>query len=196
MLTKDKFAHASLPVLALLMLSGCESGPQVRSVSEPGANLASYHTYSFAAQPGTNRGGNVTPLTTFFESAIAREMNVRGYLQVPSGGDLLVNFNARVTEKADIQSTPGVGPYGYGYYGYRGGLYSGPEVQTVRYKVGTANIDVVDAKRKVVVWEGIAEQELTGEIMQNPQPAIDNVVAKMFTQFPGRAAPSGAAPSG
>ena len=86
--------------------------------------------------------------------------------------------------------------YGYGYYGYRGGLYSGPEVQTVRYKVGTANIDVVDAKRKVVVWEGIAEQELTGEIMQNPQPAIDNVVAKMFTQFPGRAAPSGAAPSG
>ena len=97
----------ALGVLALLMLSGCESGPQVRSVSEPGANLASYHTYSFAAQPGTNRGGNVTPLTTFFESAIAREMNVRGYLQVPSGGDLLVNFNAKVTEKTDIQSTPG-----------------------------------------------------------------------------------------
>jgi hypothetical protein len=24
--------------------------------------------------------------------------------------------------------------------------------------------------------------------MQNPQPAIDNVVTKMFTQFPGRAA--------
>ena len=190
MLTKDTFAHPSLPVLALLMLSGCESGPQVRSVSEPGANLASYHTYSFAAQPGTNRGGNVTPLTTFFESAIAREMNVRGYLQVPSGGDLLVNFNARVTEKADIQSTPGVGPYGYGYYGYRGGLYSGPEVQTVRYKVGTANIDVVDAKRKVVGWEGVIERELNDDVMRNPQVAIDNAVAKMFAQFPGRAAAS------
>ena len=85
------------------------------------------------------------------------------------------------------QSTPGPGPY-YGYYGYRGGLYAGPEVQTVRYKVGTANIDVVDAKRKVVVWEGIAEQELSDQVMQNPQPAIDNVVTKMFTQFPGRAA--------
>jgi hypothetical protein len=24
--------------------------------------------------------------------------------------------------------------------------------------------------------------------MQNPQPAIDNVVTKMFAQFPGRAA--------
>ena len=182
-------AWLSLIALAAVMLAGCETGPQIRSVSEPGANLASYRTYSFVAQPGTNRGGNVTPLTTFFQTAITREMNARGFQHVESGGDLLINFNARVSEKADIQSTPGPGPYyGYGYYGYRGGMYAGPEVQTVRYKVGTANIDVVDAKRKVVVWEGIAEQELTDQVMQNPQPAIDNVVTKMFAQFPGRAA--------
>ena len=189
MLTKDSCARLSFIAVAALLLAGCETGPQVRSVTEPGANLSIYHTFSFVANPGTNRGGNVTPLTTFFETAITREMNARGFQHVESGGDLLINFNARVSEKADIQSTPGPGPYyGYGYYGYRGGMYAGPEVQTVRYKVGTANIDVVDAKRKVVVWEGIAEQELTDQVMQNPQPAIDNVVTKMFAQFPGRAA--------
>jgi hypothetical protein len=191
MMTKATCASVSGFALAALLLAGCETGPQVRSVSEPGANLSSYRTYSFAAQPGTNRAGNITPLTTFFETAITREMNARGYQQVESGGDLLVNFNATVTEKADIQSTPGPGPYyGYGYYGYRGGLYSGPEVQTVRYKVGTANIDVVDTKRKVVVWEGISEQELTSEVMKNPEGAVANAVAKMFAQFPGRAAAS------
>ena len=191
MKTKDTCARLSLIAIAAVVVAGCETGAQVRSVSEPGANLASYRTYSFAAQPGTNRGGNVTPLTTFFETAITREMNARGYQQVESGGDLMINFNARVTEKADIQSTPGAGPYyGYGYYGYRGGLYAGPEVQTVRYKVGTANIDVVDAKRKVVVWEGIAEQELTSDVMQNPEAAVSAAVTKMFTQFPGRAAAS------
>jgi hypothetical protein len=191
MMTKDTWARLSGIALAALMLTACETGPQIRSVSEPGANLSAYRTYSFAANPGTNRNGNVTPLTTFFETAITREMTARGFQHVDSGGDLLVNFNARVSEKADIQSTPGPGPYyGYGYYGYRGGMYAGPEVQTVRYKVGTANIDVVDAKRKVVVWEGIAEQELSDQIMQNPQPAIDNVVTKMFAQFPGRAAAS------
>ena len=191
MMIKDTSARLSFIALAALLLAGCETGPQVRSVAEPGANLSVYHTYSFVAEPGTNRGGNVTPLTTFFESAITREMNARGFQRVESGGDLLVNFNARVTEKADIQSTPGPGPYyGYGYYGYRGSLYAGPEVQTVRYKVGTANVDVVDAKRKVVVWEGIAEQELTDQVMQNPQPAVDNAVTKMFAQFPGRAAGS------
>ena len=188
MITKDTCARLGLLALAALSLAACETGPQVRSVTEPGANLSAYRTYSFVAQPGTNRGGNTTPLTTFFETAITREMSARGYQQVDANGDLMVNFNAHVSEKADIQSTPGP-TYGYGYYGYRGGMYMGPEVQTVRYKVGTANIDVVDAKRKVVVWEGIAERELSDDIMRNPQPAIDNTVAKMFAQFPGRAAP-------
>jgi hypothetical protein len=188
MIIHDTRTRLGLLTIAALLLAGCETGPQVRSVTEPGANLAAYHTYSFAAQPGTNRGGNVTPLTTFFQTAIAREMSARGYQQVDNGGELLVNFNAHVSEKADIQSTPGP-MYGYGYYGYRGGMYSGPEVQTVRYKVGTANIDVVDAKRKVVVWEGIAERELSEDVMRNPQPAIDHTVAAMFAQFPGRASP-------
>jgi hypothetical protein len=37
------------------------------------------------------------------------------------------------------------------------------------------------------VWEGIAEQELTSDVMKNPEAAVANAVAKMFTQFPGRA---------
>src|SRR6516162_8072044 len=187
MITKGTCACLTLLALVALSLAGCETEPQVRSITEPNSNLSAYRTYSFAAQPGTNRNGNVTPLTTFFETAIAREMTTRGYQHVDSGGDLLVNFNARVAEKTDIQSTPGP-MYGYGYYGYRGGMYMGPEVQTVRYKVGTANIDVVDAKRKVVVWEGVIERELTDDVMKNPQLAVDNAVAKMFAQFPGRAA--------
>ena len=48
----------------------------------------------------------------------------------------------------------------------------------------------MDAKRKVVVWEGIAEQELTSDVMQNPEAAVSAAVTKMFTQFPGRAAAS------
>ena len=75
-----------------------------------------------------------------------------------------------------------------GYYGYRGGLYAAPEVETVHYKVGTANVDVVDASKRKVVWEGRAEGELTDQAMKNPQAAVDKVVTQMFAQFPGRAA--------
>ena len=31
----------------------------------------------------------------------------------------------------------------------------------MRYKVGTANIDVADAGKKKLLWEGVAEGELT-----------------------------------
>ena len=175
----------------MALLTACESGPKIRSNLDPAANLGSYKTYMFPDRTGTDRPGVSTPITSYFKEAIRREMDSRGYKYVDGGpADLLINFNANSKENVDVRTTPGSYGYGgYGYYGYRGGMYMGPEVQTVRYKVGTANIDVVDAKRKVVVWEGIAERELSDDIMRNPQPAIDNTVAKMFAQFPGRAAP-------
>ena len=82
--------------------------------------------------------------------------------------------------------------YGYGYYGYRGGLYAagpigGTDVETVRYKQGTANIDVVDAGKKQLVWEGVAEGKITDTMMKNPQATIDAVITEMFAQFPVKA---------
>jgi hypothetical protein len=100
-------------------------------------------------------------------------MDARGYRKVDANPDLLMNFNANVKEQADVESMPGPG---VGYYGYRGGLYGGSQVETVHYKVGTANTDVVDASKRKVVWEGRAEGELNDQPMKNPQAGIDKVV--------------------
>jgi hypothetical protein len=175
-------------LLAACLLTACSSRPQIRTNTAPTANFAAYHTYSFAPNPGTNRGGLSTPLTAYFEQAIRQEMDSRGYKYVASGGDLLVNFNANARENVDIRSTPGPA---VGYYGYRGGMYGGAvvtgnDVETVRYKVGTANVDLVDAQKKQLLWEGIAEGELTNAVMKNPQVAVNKVIAEMFAQFPGR----------
>jgi hypothetical protein len=88
--------------------------------------------------------------------------------------------------------------YAGGYYGYRGGVYGGwygggTDVDTVRYKDGTANIDLVDASRKQLVWEGIVEGKLTKKAMDDPRGAVNRVVTEMFKQFPGNA--GGAAPA-
>jgi Domain of unknown function (DUF4136) len=179
--------------LALTMLAGCESGPTIRSNLDPQANLSSYKTYMFPERAGTDRPGYSTPITSYFKEAIRREMDSRGYRYVENGpADLLVNFNANSRENVDVRTTPGATyGYGYGYYGYRGGLYGAsafpPEVETVRYKTGTANVDVVDLARKQVVWEGIAEARLTNKMMSDPRTAISNVIAEMFLQYPGRA---------
>ena len=175
------------------LLAACSSGPTIRSHVDPAANLASYGTFMFAEKTGTDRPDYKTPITSYFKEAIRREMEARGYRYVEGGpADLLINFNANAREQVDVRTTPGsTFGYGYGYYGYRGGLYGAaafpPEVETVRYKTGTANVDVVDLSRKQAVWEGIAEARLTDKMMKDPRTAISNVITEMFAQYPGRA---------
>jgi len=184
---------ASLLVGLAAAMAGC-STPKIntRSQTDPSVNLASYKTYNFVAEPGTNRGGYSTPITGYFKGAISRELNARGYTLSESSPDLLINFNTNAREQVDIRSTPSMS-YGMGYYGYRGGLYaSGPmyggsDISTVRYKQGTANIDVVDAAKKQLVWEGIAEGKITDTMMKNPQATIDTVIADMFANYPVKA---------
>ena len=182
----------SMVVAVSLALGGC-AAPKIntRSQTDPSVNLASYHTYNFVAEPGTNRGGYSTPITTYFKTAITRELNARGYKLSEENPDLLINFNTNAREQVDIRSTPSMS-YGYGYYGYRGGLYAagpigGSDVETVRYKQGTANIDVVDAAKKQLVWEGVAEGKITDTMMKNPQATIDTVITDMFLNYPVKA---------
>jgi hypothetical protein len=53
--------------------------------------------------------------------------------------------------------------------------------------MGTGNVDVVDAHRKILAWEGIAEGGLSEEMIANPGPAIGKVISDMFAQYPGKA---------
>lgn len=191
--TEDESMKKLLMAVALTLLAGCTSGPTIRTNVDPQANLSSYRTYTFPETTGTDRHGYSTPITSYFKESIRREMDARGYQYVENGpAELLVNFNANAKEKVDVRSTPGATfGYGYGYYGYRGGLYDAAAfprgVETVRYKVGTANVDVVDQSKKQVIWEGVAEARLTDKIMNDPRSAISNVIAEMFLQFPGKA---------
>lgn len=171
-----------------LVLSACATGPKIRANTAPGANLQSYKTYTFPAKLGTDRGDVQTPLTGYFKEAVRREMDARGYQFVEGGdADLWVNFHVNAQEKTDIRSTPSMS-YGVGYYGYRGGMYGGwggTDVETVHYKVGTANIDVVDVRQKQLVWEGVAEGKLTDKVLKDPRAAVNAVVTEIYKQFPG-----------
>jgi hypothetical protein len=182
-----------LALLALsLALTACESGPKLRSNTDPQANFQNYKTYTFPQKLGTDRGDVATPLTGYFKEAVRREMDARGYKFIENGdADLFVNFHANAKENVDVRSTPAP-YYGSSYYGYRGGVYGGwygggSEVETVRYKVGTCNIDVVDAHRRQLVWEGIAEGKLSDKVMKDPRGAVNLVVTELFKQYPGNA---------
>jgi hypothetical protein len=126
------------------------------------------------------------------KDASRREMEARGYVFDAASPELLLNFHLNVHERTDVRSSTSVG-FGYGgYYGYRSyGVWGNypVDVDTVHYKVGTLNIDVVDAARKALVWQSVTEGRIKKEATQDPGPAIDSVVKLLMADFPSKVAP-------
>jgi hypothetical protein len=188
-----RVANAGVLVVTALC-AGCATTPRadIRVNLAPDANLASYSTFGFPEQTGTDRGGYSTIVTGEFKAAVTEQMQLRGYRYVQENPGLLVNFYANVHEHTEVRSEPaGFGVSGY--YGYRYGLYDAwplyqNEVRTITYPVGTANIDIVDAGKKQLIWEGVAEGRIRDEDMDHPREAIASAVAQVFARFPGRAA--------
>jgi hypothetical protein len=183
----------ALCVFVLAGLAGCAttSGPEIRVDSAPGVDFSSYSTFGFPEQAGTDRAGYSTIVTSYFKDAVREQMEKRGYQYVDANPELLVNFFANVRERTEVRSAP-AGSAAYGYYGYRYGLYDAwplyaNDVRTVTYPVGTANIDIVDARKKQLIWEGVARGRIREADMDNPREAISNVVAQLFTRYGGTA---------
>lgn len=187
--TASGLLTAVVPVIA--GLAACASGPTILSDYDRSADFSAYRTYAYASELGTDRAGYSTLITNHFKRAVGHELEARGYRHDETDPDLLVNFFVSVGEQTDIRSSPSP-TMGAGYYGYRYGMYGAwpaysTDVSTVTYKVGTANVDVVDARRKQLIWEGVAEGRIRDEALENPGPAIDAVITELFATYPARA---------
>lgn len=183
--------NAAWVAVAALALVGCAttSGPDIRIDYDRTADMGSFKTYGFPESVGTDRAGYSTLVTSYFKDAVNREMQRRGYVYDAEDPDLLVNFFSNVREVTDVRTTPSA-TFGYGYYGYRYGMYGAwplydQDEYAVRYKVGTVNLDIVDGERMQLIWEGVAEGRITREDMTNPRVAIDAVVAELFQRYSG-----------
>jgi hypothetical protein len=182
-------------VLAVLLVAACSSGPSIYSNVDPAANFSTYRTYNFMTPLGTDRPGYSSVLSQYLRTAASRELEARGY-QKSDTPDLLVNFNVKTKDKIQTTTTPSGPAYG-GYYGYRAGYYGtwggyggGYDTQVSQYTEGTLTVDVVDAARKQLAWDGTAVGRVREETRKNLQPAIDQVMTQIFAKFPGKPTPA------
>ena len=171
---------------ATLLVEGCATKPDLRSDYDKTADFARYNTFNFVKSPSTDTLGYGNLTTQQIEAAIKTELEKRGYKQSEKP-DLLVNFSGKLQEKADIQSSGGGGYYGYRGYGAWPGYAYGNDVYTVRYTVGTINVDLVDATRNQMVWEGVAVGEVTKKHLENREAAISKAIQNIFSKYPFRA---------
>lgn len=177
-------------LVSALLIAGCATttGPKTRIDYDKDVDFSVYRTYGFPEETGTDRGGYSTLVTSYFKSAINTAMEARGYKYSEDHPDLLVNFFMNTRDRTE--TTPDLWA-DYGYYGYRRGMYS-PwplyEPRSVTYQVGTINVDIVDAEKKQLIWEGVAEGRVSEEMMANPKVTVNAVVTDLMRQYPGRPA--------
>lgn len=183
---RSKLAAAWL-MLAFLATAGCAttSAPNTRVDYDKRADFSVYRTYGFPKETGTDRGGYSTLVTSYFKSSVSTAMEARGYKYSAENPDLLVNFFMNTRDRTEIRPNPGAG---LGYYGYRDGLYRGmyDQDRTINYQIGTINVDIVDAAKKQVIWEGVSEGRVTEEALANPKVIVNAVVTEMMRSYPGK----------
>lgn len=189
---------AQLALAAIcLALSACSSLPQVRAYSDRSADFTQYKTFAFTSPLATDRSGYQSLVSQELKAATRREMEARGLRLDEASPQLLINFNAALVDKTRVSSVPVLvtgspGFYGGSYYGYRRGAYlPWPQYveQTVvfNYKEGTLNIDVIDAARKQLVWEGVVtDSSVTQEELADLPTSLSNVVKAAFASYPIR----------
>ena len=179
--------RSATAALAAGLLAACTTGPEIRRDINPMADFASYKTFGYFSPLATDRAGYESVFSGRLKGATRRVMESRGYIYSETAPDLLLNFFANEQERQEIRSTPNIG-----YYGYRRGYYGGfgmSTIETVTYREGTLTVDIVEAKRKLLVWQAIAEGSVSNEARNNPSAAIDAAVSEMMAPLPAAVRP-------
>jgi len=159
-------AFFSIPALA----------QKVETDYDHSAHFSEYHTYSW---------GQVHATDPLFEGrirdAVDRDLQSKGWQQVPSGGDATLTAVTVRKDQAEYNTFyNGLGPG----WGWRGWGEEGMATTTVEHvPIGTLVVDIYDSSSKHLVWRGMAHDQLSDKPEKNT-PKARKAVDKLFDKFP------------
>jgi hypothetical protein len=185
---KNARARALALVGTAIFIAACSSGPRIVTNAAPGFDLIGYETFSYLQPLSTDNGNVRTIISNELIAATTRELENAGLRYVERGGDLLVNFVVSTRETLQTRNTPSTGMsmhHGSGRYGtWSGWSASMSTTEVVQRTEGTVAIDIIDAQRRELVWEGAATGRVSDQTRQNRAAAIDAAVAEILAKFP------------
>jgi len=131
----------------------------------------------------------------FILLAIKKELERRGYTYQKENADLQASIYIIVNEETSYSAyanqyagyggyggvAVGVGSGGVGVYGYGVQTYPFTAVQH-DYNVGTFVVDLLDASKKKIVWQGLAQGRVAHE--EPTQELVQERVNSVFKDFP------------
>ncbi len=162
------------------VLSSC-STVKVTSDFDKTAGFASYKTYAFT-QDAMN-----LPLDDLNKNriltAVSNELAAKGFTKSDKP-DVLIDLKIK-TEKQQTATATNSGGYGYGYrYGWGGG-FSTTTINYDTYTDGTLFIDMIDAAKNQLVWQGRGTKTIDEDASAKKKDENLNYAIKLiFAQYP------------
>ncbi|MDZ7671092.1 MAG: DUF4136 domain-containing protein [Gammaproteobacteria bacterium] len=169
-------------------LAGCAAAPRVDVARAPQTDFSAYATFSFHEPLGTDREqGTTSILSQNLMQATRAELEARGYRYMDDGADLQINFFVETKEVVEsLRRRPDVA-FSYGLFHRHYGVWTGYDRDVEQYTEGTLHVDVVDAGRNRLVWEGISRARGDAADFAFDPQRVRAVVARVFGDFPPRA---------
>jgi len=177
-------------LLVGLLFMSC-STLKVTSDMDPSVDFIQYKTFEYYGwAEESDRIMNDFDKTRI-EKAFGEEFAKRDVNYVESDGDLIVTLFIVIEEKTQkTANTTHMGGYYGGYYGYGPGWGWGPgfsqsttTINEYDYNEGTLVVDVFDAKKKKLIWEGIGQNTIS-EDPQARERNIPKAVAAIMKRYP------------
>jgi hypothetical protein len=171
-------------LLFILINTASCSTLKISSDYDKTADFASYKTYGFIVYRE-----NLPYDPTMSERvliSIANELEARG-MKKSDNPDVFIDVKARKGQSKTVASYIGDTPdyYGSGYIYTWGYGFSTSSINFSSYAEGTMFIDMIDARKKQLVWQGrgVAKMDLDRN-SQEREKRIADAVAKIFSSYP------------
>ncbi|MGI0105646.1 DUF4136 domain-containing protein [Salinimicrobium sp. WS361] len=167
----------SVLVLFVLVMTSC-STVKVATDYDREVNFSQYQTYAFF-KPGIDKAEISDLDKKRILRAIDEEMQQKGFTK-SDNPDLLISIFTKTKENVNIYNNA----YGYGYGWGWNPWYWGSGYNTVSSTTeGTLYIDLIDAEKKELVWQGMGTAALSSKVEQK-QERINEIVEEILEKYP------------
>ena len=166
--------------LTLLMFLGVAAFAQeVQFDYDRSADFSAYKTYQWVDYQAVPVGDEL--LDHDIKSAVDGQLAGKGLKRVESGGDLIVGYQAGISQEKEFDNT-GAGGWP-GLFGW--GNWGNTRVTTSTIDVGKLTVGLFDAARRQLVWRGAVSKTLN--ISKDPDKNYRNLeraLTKLFRNYP------------
>ena len=168
-----------ITLTALMCLGAVAFAQDVQFDYNRSANFSAYKTYNWIDYRRVEPGDQL--LDQDIKRAVDAQLASKGLQRVESGGDLVVGYQAGISQEKEFDS---IGAGGFGGWGGQFG-WGNSRVTTATIDIARLTIGLFDPASKQLVWRGAASKTLN--ISKDPDKNYRNLekaMDKLFRNYP------------